>query len=220
MQHFSTEPSESDLAGFLAAKNRSKGVRREDTSEWLVGRPAGLLVAATFWVSVPFVALLVLLGRKAFVEGLDGLDGVGIVVFCLAWPTMVALFWGLDRVERAPGDFFVLDKLSRVLRLPRERCEYGQNQIIGFVEIQGWHTVVRPQETLHYWLAELTVLVRTGPSEIVRQPVVTSEHLRGVRRCAQDLARFFDVSLRLLKLDRRTRRRLAREAMEKARAAQ
>src|SRR5262249_47005722 len=141
-------------------------------------------------------------------------DVLGIFMACLAWSLLLGLFWGLHHAELRPGDFFVLDKGNRVLTLPRQGCEYRHSQILGFVEVQGWHTVVMPQETLHQWLGEVTVLTRTDQGLIFRQAVVTSEDLRGVRRCARALAEFFGVNLRQLKLDRKTRRRLEQAAKE------
>jgi hypothetical protein len=182
--------------------------------ERFVVRPGGLLVWMLFWLSVPLVVFVWYLVRKALSDGLDGWDALAIVMACLACSTLLGFSCMVHRAELAPGDFFVLDKVNRVLTLSRQGCEYQQSQILCFVEVQGWHTVVSPEGKDSSWLGEVTVLARTAQGIIVRQAVVTSLDVRGVHRCARDLAEFFRVKLRQLKLDRKTRRRLAQAANE------
>src|SRR5262249_4487240 len=86
--------------------------------------------------------------------------------------------------------------------------------IQGFVEVHAWYTVRDEEGTSSEWLAELSVLVRTGNGEIARFPVIACQRTGAVRRLGESLAEFFGVERRVLTLDWRTRRRLKAERGE------
>src|SRR5262249_13384383 len=103
---------------------------------------------------------------------------------------------------------FVFDKAQRTLTLPRSGVHLQHDQIQAFVEVHAWHTVRYDDGLSSEWLAELSVLVRTGNGEIARYPVIACQRTGAVRRLGESLAEFLGVERRVLTLNWRTRRRL------------
>lgn len=210
MQTFARQPTERELACLLSPRSRSWLLRTEETADRLVARPSGfLLVWGSCWLLVPLAVFTWWMVREALVAGLDLWDGLGILMAALAALVSGACLYAINRVEVSRGDFFLLDKRLRVLTLSRVGCSYQASEIVGFVEVHAWHAEAHSEGTSHTWLGELTVLVRGEEGQVVRQPVVTSQQIGGVSRLAQKLADFFSVGLCRVRLDRKTRRRLA-----------
>ena len=77
--------------------------------------------------------------------------------------------------------------------------------------MHAWHTVRDEEGPSSEWLAELSVLARTGNGEIARYPVIACQRTGAVRRLGESLAEFFGVERRVLTLNWRARRRLKAE---------
>ena len=212
MQILHAEPTDAHLAQLIDPGGRSVSVWVEDTPERLVAHPRGIpLGLVTACVVIPVGLLTGYLANKAFQAGLRPFDVLGLAAGYLAAPTLIGLVWWLNREQVKRGDFFVLDKVQRTLALPRRGLRLQHSQIQGFVEVHAWHTVRYEEGPSSEWLAELSVLVRTGKSEIARYPVVACQRTGAVRRLGESLAEFFSVERRVLTLNRRTRKRLNAE---------
>jgi hypothetical protein len=151
------------------------------------------------------------MATKAFQAGLHPFEVLGLAAGYLAAPTLLGLVWGMNREQVKRGDFFVLDKVQRALALPRRGLRLQHGQIQGFVEVHAWHTVRDAEGLSSEWLAELSVLVRTGTGESARYPVIACQRTGAVRRLGESLARFFGVERRVLTLNWRARRSLQAE---------
>jgi hypothetical protein len=209
MQGFDTERTDSRLPVLLDPAGRSVSVQVEDAPERLVAHPRGYpLWFVTVCVMIPVGILTAYLVNKAFQQGLHPFDILGLVAGYLAAPTLIGLVWWMNREQVNRGDFFVLDKAQRTLALPRRGLHLQPGQIQGFVEVHAWYTVREEEGTSREWLAELSVLVRTGNGEIARYPVIACLRTAAVRRLGESLAGFFGVERRVLTLSRRTRWRL------------
>jgi hypothetical protein len=212
MQVFEAELTDARLARLLDPKRRSVSTRVEDTPERLVAHPRGFpLWFVTACVTFPVGLLTAFLVNKAFQQGLHPLDVLGLASGYLAAPTLIGLVWWMNREQVKRGDFFVLDRIQRTLALPRSGLHLQHGQIQGFVEVHAWHTVRDEEGSSSEWVAELSVLVRTGNGEIARYPVIACQRTGAVRRLGESLAEFFGVERRVLTLNWRTRRHLKAE---------
>ena len=212
MQVFDAELTDARLALLVDPGGRSVSVQVEDTPERLVGHPRGFpLWFVTVCVMIPVSILTGYMATKAFQAGLHPCDFLGLAVGYLAAPTLIGLVWWMNREQVKRGDFFVLDKVQRSLALPRSGVHLPHGQIRGFVEVHGWHTIRNEEGPSSEWLAELSVLVRTGNGAIARYPVIACQRTGAVRRLGGSLAEFFGVERRALTLNWRTRRRLKAE---------
>jgi hypothetical protein len=212
MQVFDAEPTDARLARLVDPGGRSVSVQVEDTPERLVAHPRGFpLWFVTVCVMIPVSILTGYLATKAFPPGLHPFEVLGLAAGYLAAPTLIAMVWWMNREQVKRGDFFVLDKVQRSLALPRSGVHLLHGQIRGFVEVHAWHTVRDEEGSSSEWLAELSVLARTGNGEIVRYPVIACQRTGAVRRLGESLAQFFGVERRALTLNWRTRRRLKAE---------
>src|SRR5262249_49707403 len=135
---------------------------------------------------------------------------LGLTAGYLAARTLIGLVGWMNRQQEKRGDFFILDKVRRTLALPRSGLQLPHGQIQGFVEVHAWHTVRHEEGPSGEWLAELSVLVRTGNGVIARYAVIACQRTGAVRRLGEALAEFFGVERRVLTLNWATRRRLQR----------
>jgi hypothetical protein len=213
MQTFDAEPSREQLAVLLAPEEKAWLLRTEDTPERLVVRPSGFLFWwGLFWLLVPNTLFAWYVIRKAILQGLEWFDGLATFMAMLAAPVLLVVLRYLNHLEVSPGDFFVLDKVRRVLTLSRQGRQLTQGQIVSFIEVQRWQRMVdRVSGEVICWLGELTVMVRDEQGRTVRLPVVASQQTGAVSRVGKALADFFSVERRLLRLDWKTRRQWARE---------
>jgi hypothetical protein len=212
MQVSDADLTEARLARLLDPEGRSVSVQAEDTPEQLVAHPRGFpLWFVTACVTVPVGLLTAFLVNKAFQQGLHPLEVLGLASGYLAAPTLIGLVWWMNRAQVKSGDFFILDKVQRTLALPRCRLHLQHGQIQSFIEVRAWHTVRYEEGPSSEWLAELSVLVRTGNGEIVRYPVIACQRTGTVSRLGESLAEFFGVERRVLTLNWRTRTRLKAE---------
>jgi hypothetical protein len=212
MHAFDAELTEARLARLVDPGGRSVSVQVEDTPERLVAHPRGFpLWFVSVCVVIPVGILTGCLATKAFQAGLESFDVLGLAAGYLAAPTLIGLVWWTNREQVKSGDFFVLDKVQRTLALPRSGVHLPHGQIRSFVEVLAWHTVPDEEGPSSEWLAELSVLVRTGNGEIARYPVIACQRTDAVRRLGESLAEFFGVERRALPLSWRTRRRLKAE---------
>jgi hypothetical protein len=212
MEVFDAELTDARLALLVDPGGRSVSAQVEGTPERLVARPRGIpLWFVTACAVIPVGILTGYLANKAFQAGLQPFDVLGLTAGYLAVPTLIGLVWWLNREHAKRGDFFVLDKVQRMLALPRNGLHLHYGQIQGFVEVHAWHTVTDEEGSSSEWLAELSVLVCTGNGKIARYPVIACQRTGAVRRLGESLAEFFGVECRVLTLNRRTRRRLNTE---------
>jgi hypothetical protein len=213
MQVFDAELTEAQLAVLLDPAGRSVSVQVEDTPERLVAHPRGFpLWFVTVCAVIPVGILTGYLVNQALQQGLHPLEVLGLASGFLAAPSLIGLVWWMNRKLIKKGDFLVLDKTKRTLTLPRNGLHLQDGQIRGFVQVHAWHTEHDAQEGIFSeWLAELSVLVRTGRGDAVRYSVVACMRTGAVTRLGESLAEFFGVERRLLKLNWRTRRRLKAE---------
>jgi hypothetical protein len=216
MQVFDAELTDARLARLVDPGGRSVSVEVEDTPERLVARPRGFpLWFVTVCVMIPVSSLTGYVVTKAFQGGLHPFEvlglAAGLAVGSLAAPPLIGLVWWMNREQVKRGDFFVLDKVQRALALPRSGLQLQHGQILGFVEVHAWHTVRDEEGPSSEWLAELSVLVRTGNGEIARYPVIACQRTGAVRRLGESLAGLFGVERRVLTLNWRARRRLKAE---------
>jgi hypothetical protein len=209
MQVFDAELTDARLALLVDPWGRSVSVQLEDTPERLVAHPRGIpLWFVTACVVIPVGILTGYLAHKALQAGLRPFDVLGLAAGYLAAPTLIGLVWWMNREQVKRGDFFVLDKVERTLALPRSGLHLQRGQIQGFVEVHAWHTVRYEEGPSSEWLAELSVLVRTGNGETARYPVIACQRTGDVRPLGESLAEFFGVERRVLTLNWKTRRRL------------
>jgi hypothetical protein len=212
MQVFDAELTDARLALLLDPEGRSVSVQVDDTPERLVAHPRGFpLWFVTVCAVIPVGILSGYLVNKAFQQGLHPLEVLGLVFGYLAAPTLIGLVWWMNREQVKRGDFFVLDKVQRTLALPRRGFHLQHGQIQGFVEVHAWHTVRDEEGPSSEWLAELSVLARSGNGELARYPLIACQRTGIVRRLGESLAEFFGVERRVLTLNWRTRRRLKAE---------
>jgi hypothetical protein len=209
MQTVDAELTDARLARLVNPVGRSVSVQVEDRPDRLVAHPHGFpLWFVTACVMIPVSIFTGYVVTKAFQAGLHPFDVLGLAAGYLAAPTLIGLVWWMNWEQLKRGDFFVLDKVQRSLALPRLRAHLPHGQIRGFVEVHAWHTVRDEEGSSSEWLAELSVLARTGNGEIARYPVIACQHTGSVRRLGESLARFFGVERRVLTLNWRARRRL------------
>jgi hypothetical protein len=209
MQGFDAELTDARLALLVDPGGRSVSVQVEDTPERLVAHPRGIpLWFVTACVVIPVGIVTGYLANKAFQAGLDPFDVLGLAAGYLAAATFIGLVWWMNQEQVKRGDFFVLEKVQRTLALPRRGLHLQHGPIQGFVEVHAWHTVRDEEGWSSEWLAELSVLVRTGNGEIARYPVIACQRTGAVRRLGELLAEFFGVERRVMTLNWRTRRRL------------
>jgi hypothetical protein len=212
MQAFDADLTDTPLARLLDPKGRSVSVQVEDTPERLVAHPRGFpLWFVTGCVMIPVAILPGYLVNKAFQQALHPLEILGLASGYLAAPTLIGLFWWMNREQVKRGDFFLLDKVQRTLALPRTGLHLQHGQIQGFVEVQAWHTIRYEEGPSSEWLAELSVLVHSGSGEFARYPVVACQRTGAVSRLGKSLAEFFGVERRVLTLNWTMRRRLKAE---------
>jgi hypothetical protein len=105
------------------------------------------------------------------------------------------------------GDFLTLDRVHKQLILPRFKLSISGKDIREFIEVHGWHTEKDQSGPSSEWLRELSVLVQSDEGGFFRYPVITSGG-GNVSRWARELAEFFGVKLRVIKLTRRECRRV------------
>ena len=187
-QRFDAEPTAAELVGFLDPDGRAAYVRLEDSARLLAARPGTIPLGFTAaCLAVPAGIVVWYMVRKASTEGLGAFDVIGIVITCLAVPSMLGIVMGLNAMFRARGDYFVLDKTLRELRLPRSDVTLTADQVCGFVLFCGEYSESRP--------CELSVLSADGAG-VARHAVVIGEHAGRVRQIGRQLADFFAVPLR------------------------
>jgi hypothetical protein len=116
----------------------------------------------------------------------------------------------LNQESSRLGPFLVLDKTERTLALPRLNLQFNGDEILEFIELHAWHTTRDKWCTESEWLRELSVLVRSEDGVFARCPVLTTD-AGDVGRLAQEIAEFFGVHRRVLKLNWRKRRQLKAE---------
>jgi hypothetical protein len=209
MQVFDREPTDAQLAVLLDPAGRSQSVRVADMPATLVAQPRGIpmwfvILCALLPLGVCIAYVVHQVAQQAFVP----VDLLGVLLGVPAVATFIGIVWWVNQKTIAMGDFFVLDRHSRTLTLPRQAVQVRDSQVRGFVEVHAWHTERDRHETDSYWLAELSVLVSTPDGMLARYPVLTCMRTGPVTRLGQALADFFGVERRLLRLDWRTRRRL------------
>jgi hypothetical protein len=210
MPVFDIEPTDSELAKFLDPEGRSVSVRVEDTAERLIAQPRGFpLWFVMICLAIPLGGYAGIMVYEVVQRKLDPLHLVGVPLACGAVGFFFALFRWMNRGQVSKGDFFVLDKDLKILTLPRRGLQIRDDQIRCFVEVHANYVVWRDREEAREWLSELSVLVNTDHGEIARYPVITCMRIRLVTRIAITLADFFGVERRLLKVNEKTRKRLA-----------
>ncbi len=213
MQVFDIEPTDSELAVLLDPEGRSLSVRFEDTPERLVAHPRGIPIwFVTTCLAIPLAAYAGILVYEAVQQQLRLLHFLGVPLGCGAVVFMFAFFRWMNQEQVSKGDFFILDKDRKILTLPRRGIQVRDGQVRGFVVVNAWHTVwLDRRESSSEWLGELSVLASTDHDKIARYPVITCMRIRAVTRIALALADFFGVERRFLKVNEKTRRRLAAE---------
>jgi hypothetical protein len=100
---------------------------------------------AAVCISIPVIVLTAYLGRQALHSGLRPFDIAGLAMAWLVLPTFLAVIWWYNRSEAKRGAFFVLDKLSRTIALPRRSLQIEASQVVEFTEVHAWHIVARSE---------------------------------------------------------------------------
>lgn len=136
----------------------------------------------------------------------------------------IAPFWGVAAVtifailgachyvneqERRCGSFFVLDKSSGEISLPRSDRKLHERQVLGVVNRRGrvdlamqGNVPESPQDVRAQSFAELNLLIRNDGGTVTRLPVVmAANYLHGVVKAAQRLAGHWNLPYREINAD-------------------
>ena len=212
METIDADPTDSRLAVLLDPEGRSVSLCIEESPTEFTAHPCGypLWFVATC-VLTPVGLFAGYLLHKMAREWLHPVEIVALVSGCLAAAAFIGFFRCQNLRMTARGPFFILDRTTQVLELPRQGVFLREGQIREFVEVHAWYTERLSDGTNSTWVGELSVLVESEHEKLARYPILTCERTEFATRVVQGLAEFFGVGRRLLKLDWRTRRRLKAE---------
>ena len=116
----------------------------------------------------------------------------------LAVVTMRLVIGLVIRRETEKGTFFVLDRATGTLTLPRSGVVLCREDVVELVEVHGWHRVKDSDGSSNNYIRELSALARSPDGTLIRYPVLAAGHAKPVDRVAAELGELFGVPRRKL----------------------
>lgn len=200
-QLFDSDPSERELATFVDPLECAGPVymRITDTPQTLRGDPLKWWIGAPILCELPVAGIFVWMdiqGRLPFQPA-----ALKYPFLILAFVSIPAVFWAINRKIGAMPPFFILHKASGTLELPRYGVSIGRKAIQRFVEVRGWKSLDQPSgDCVTAWTRELTVLVKADNGRIARYALgIDRTPLFVWRPMSRKLAELFGVPIAEIK---------------------
>lgn len=151
------------------------------------------------WWIVCLSLLPVLIGSVWYWSRHVGNNGIDAgMIFGLLWSfcalaLLLLVLHLLNNRVRSYPPFFILDKRSGTLALPRNNVMLTKSEVVQFCKLRGWHPIVKayPRET--YLLHELVVVHRGDGESLTCSSVVVDGDKRKIARVASQLAEYYSV---------------------------
>jgi len=211
VQTFETEPTDAELSDFVDFGGRNSLLLKiTDNLAGITAKPrkvplwifvlcACLPVAITIWVSVKDGA-----SESGSVFGMV----LKVVIMALVFYLFAFICYKLNDAAASRGDYFHFDSVAGVLHLPRSEITLSGEQVCSFFELCSYRTLSTGTTSSSQWASELSVLAKADDDRICRYPVVIDGNDKKIHGIATQLAASFDVPLRSIKMDTKTRKAL------------
>jgi hypothetical protein len=205
VQSFDSEPTDDQLADFVDFEAMPISLKTTETAESITAKPTGFSVR--FIVLAFVVVCVVILGLIVIGIIAGGLFSGKVLLylivhlFCLG---SIIVFMGLMNYQRKRiGEYFIFNKTTRTLKLPRYKIELSQEQIRSFFQLYSYRRHY-PGSKGGGWGCELSVLAHIRGNKISRFPVVISEAPKKIEQIGRQMSESFGAPLRTLKMDKKT----------------
>lgn len=198
MDQLRYNPDEKEPLPFLDIECVASFLSVDDNASMLIVRPVGVPI----WLSTVSALPILAFCSWLFIYNLMQ-SWLLLIIVLVAVPNYIFLIRFLNYCLEHKGDYFILDKTLRTLFLARMGITLAEKQILGFLDVHGWHVTRDKYGTGAVWMAELSVLCHEGSGEIFRYSVVAvSGDTKTVSRIGETLASFFGVEYRAIKRQR------------------
>jgi len=130
---------------------------------------------------------------RELAQGIDGpLQWIGLIIWCCAGPSLITVFYFLNRHFTSKRSFFNLDRTKGTLALPREDVVLTKSDIVQFVQVAGYVNIQGERMRVY----ELCVLRNNPNGTDEYLPVAIDDTKRYISRAGATLAEFYSVPMK------------------------
>lgn len=207
IQTFDSDPIDAQLTDFLDFEGTSFHLKITETPHNLIVAPGTIPIwFALICILIPIAFLIWFAFTGRIEQSRLVIDNKFFILFfsLLAAGGFVTFTYLLNRSTKVQGDYFIFDKKNRTLTLPRCDIKLRHEQIHSFFLLSSYQKGHKG----NLWAFELSVFAKTQDNKMSRLLVVIDSQRKRIEPIAKKLSEAFNVPLRTLKLDKKTRQAL------------